>query len=104
LSIACPIGLSEAAVLNDQYNGRLYGVVTENIEVSTEVSAILEVDDKGQQFRERYHNIIRYGLCVWLPKLADWLNSQVPPVPNDEINRRAENQNKWRAEEQKGTK
>jgi hypothetical protein len=99
LSVPCPVGLSGSAVLNAHFIGRLYGVVTENIQVSTEVGSVLEVDDKGRKFREVQRDIIKYGLCVWLPALSDWLDSQVPRVSNDELSRRAKNQQAWMAEE-----
>jgi hypothetical protein len=57
------------------------------------------VDEAGQTYKESFHRIINYGLAVWLPSVADWLDSVVPPVSNDEINRRAANQQKWGAEE-----
>jgi hypothetical protein len=66
--------------LNENFIGRLYGVVTENIEVSTEKSAVEEVNDQGETHRESYHNIIRYGIGVWLPAYASWLDSLVLPV------------------------
>ncbi len=99
LSFSCPAGLSGSHVLNSNFSGRLYGVVTENIRTSTELDSVLEVDEGGQKYRESFHSIINYGLALWLPACCDWLNGIVPPLAPEEINRRATNQHLWNAEE-----
>ncbi len=98
LNFGCPVGLSGSHIINARHHGRLYGVVTENVSASTEMDSILEVDDAGKEYRESFHNIINYGLALWLPAYADWVDSHVPPVPHEEINRRSKNQERLRAE------
>jgi hypothetical protein len=87
LSVPCPRGLSGSAVLNAQFIGRLYGVVRENVEVSTEVSSTLNVDDVGHSFKEVYRDILKYGICLWLPSVSDWLDLHVAPVSQEEDSR-----------------
>lgn len=95
LSFACPGGLSGAPIFDPNVHGRLCGLVTENLKTSTEVESIREVNDDGSEFRETYHNVINYGVAVWLPKIGDWVDSITPPVLKEEINRRAANQKAW---------
>ena len=33
--------------------------------------------------------MIHYGIAVWLPSISDWIDSVVPPLTNEEINRRS---------------
>ncbi len=100
LNFSCPGGLSGSHIFNTQHRGRLYGVVTENIETSTELDSILEVNEEGQEHKESFHKIINYGLALWLPACAKWLDEIVPPVSAEEIHRRSKNQHLWKAEEQ----
>lgn len=96
LSIGCPGGLSGAPVFNSQFQGRLYGLITENIKTTTELETVLEVEENGNTFKELYHNVINYGIALWLPSVSDWIDLHIPPVSSEEINRRAINQQKWR--------
>lgn len=97
LNFSCPGGLSGSHILNPRFLGRLYGVITENIRTSTELDSVLEVDDGGKKYKESFHNIINYGIALWLPACAQWVDSIVPPVSSEEINRRSENQHRWNA-------
>lgn len=99
LSFSCPGGLSGSPVLNSRFIGRLYGVVTENLKTSTELESVLEVEDDGRKYKESFHNIINYGVALWLPSCAHWLDGIVPPIPHEEIARRSANQQLWRVEE-----
>ena len=99
INFSCPAGLSGSQVLNEQLHGRLYGVVTENLRTSSEIESVTEVNDDGKEYKESYHNIISYGIVLWLPDCADWLDEIVPIVSQDEIQRRSKNQHKWNAEE-----
>jgi len=96
LSIGCPGGLSGAPIFNPRFHGRLFGLVTENIKTSTELETIREVEEDGSIFKEHYHNVINYGVALWLPSLEEWIDTFIPPVPPEEINRRAKNQQKLR--------
>lgn len=96
LSFTCPAGLSGSPIINPQFQGRLYGIVTENVRTSTEVESVLEVDDNGERFKESFHRILSYGVALWLPQIASWLDNCVAPIPNEEINRRGQNQHLWK--------
>jgi hypothetical protein len=96
LSAGAPRGLSGAAVFNARHQGRLYGVVVENVRTTTELETILEVQNGDKTHRELYHNLINYGVAVWLPSVQEWVDRVVPPVAQSEIHRRAKNQEKWR--------
>lgn len=100
LSTACPAGLSGAPVFNSAYHGRLYGVVAEDVKTSTELESVVEVKEGDKTREELYHNVIHYGVAVWLPAIASWLDQIVPPVPDEEINRRAANQQRLREQRQ----
>lgn len=99
LSFGCPGGLSGSAIVNSQFQGRLYGLVTENIRASTQVNSFVETQKDGKEYRETYQDYINYGSAVWLPALRDWIDTHVPPPPHDEILRRTNNQHKWAADE-----
>ena len=99
LNFSCPGGLSGSLLINQKHHGRLYGIVTENLRTSTELESILEVTDDGREYKESYHNIINFGVAMWLPAVSDWINTVVPPLTQEEITRRSENQHKWNIEE-----
>ncbi len=103
LSTGCPAGLSDAPVLNSGFHGRLYGVVAEDVKTSTELESVIEVKNGNETHEELYHNVIHYGVAVWLPAIAEWLDRVVPPVPDEELNRRAQNQNRLRQSRQQNT-
>jgi hypothetical protein len=98
LSFSCPGGLSGSHILNALHQGRLYGIVTENLQTSTQLESIREVVDGGKEFRETFHNVINYGIALWLPEYNSWLDIIAPPVPQEELVRRSENQHRWNAE------
>ncbi len=102
LSIGCPAGLSGAPVFNSAFHGRLYGVVAEDVKTSTELESVVKVKEGDETREELYHNVIHYGVAVWLPALATWIDEIVPPVPTEEINRRAANQQRLREQRQGG--
>jgi hypothetical protein len=100
LSFSCPGGLSGALVINSALHGRLYGLITENRKTTTELDSVLEVDENGNKFKESFHNIINYGVALWLPAHKDWLQTIVPRPTSEEVARRAANQHQWNKEEQ----
>ncbi len=83
-------------MFNSSFHGRLYGVVAEDVKTSTELESVTEVKDGDKTREELYHNVIQYGVAVWLPAIAVWLDQVVPPVPDEELNRRAANQQRLR--------
>lgn len=92
-------GMSGSPMFDPTYQGRLYGVLVENLRTSTTVSSITDVLEDGTQYKEVQQDVIYYGIAVWLPAISQWLDQVAPPVPHDEVNRRARNQANWRAEE-----
>ena len=101
LNIGCPAGLSGAPVFHAGFQGRLYGVVTENRETATERESMEEVEKDGATNRYYREKVINYGTCVWLPAVAEWLDQVVPPVPDEEIARRGANQQRLREQRQR---
>jgi S1-C subfamily serine protease len=99
LSFRCPGGLSGGPLVNPEFPGRLYGVITEDIQTSNILNSIEEVHEDGKVYREHYQNFINYGIAVWLPAIADWLDNVVPPVPQEELARRGELQHKLQAQD-----
>ena len=58
-----------------------------------------EVDDAGKEFKESVHSVINYGVALWLPSYAAWLDKFVPYPPPAEIERRSNNQHAWKEED-----
>ena len=100
LSFRCPGGLSGGPVVNPELPGRVYGVITEDVQTSNILSSIEEVHEDGRVYREHYQNFISYGICVWLPAVADWLDNVAPPVPQEELARRGKLQREMQAARQ----
>lgn len=102
LSFGCPAGLSGSSLINPAYTGRLYGIVTENKGMAVDRTSTVEVDENGNFYKEVTESLINYGVALWLPAFAPWIDQHVPLVPQEEIARRAENQHKWNVEERTG--
>lgn len=88
LSFRCPGGLSGGKLLNPQFSGRIYGIVTENIRTSNILDSFEEVQDNGTVYREHHESVIYYGMAVWLPAIQGWLDENVPPISQEELSRR----------------
>lgn len=99
LSFRCPAGLSGGPLLNAEFVGRTYGVITENIRTSNVEDSIEEIDKDGKIYREHFQNIIYYGIALWLPAVEDWINSVLPPLSMEEQVRRGELQHQLDAED-----
>lgn len=94
LSFRCPSGLSGGKLFNPEFNGRIYGVVTENIRTSNILDSFEEVQEDGKTtFRETHESVIYYGMAVWLPAIIDWLDAKIPPITPEEQQRRGAIQN-----------
>ena len=63
---------------------------------------MVEVKDGDNTHEELYHNVIHYGVAVWLPAISSWLDQVVPPVSDEEIQRRGANQQRLREQRQAG--
>ena len=99
LSFRCPGGLSGGPLVNPEFPGRLYGLITEDIQTSNILNSIEEVHEDGKVYREHYQNFINYGIAVWLPDIADWLDDVVPQISQEELARRGELQHKLHAQD-----
>jgi hypothetical protein len=94
VSYRAPRGLSGSAVFNTQLHGRLYGIITENIQIGTEISSIVNIEENGKEYREQIRDTKNFGVSLWLPAITNWIDSVIPPVSVAEELRRAENQHK----------
>ena len=95
LSFPCPKGLSGAAVFHPEHIGRLYRVITGELETTTDRTVIVHVKEGEKEYKEVSESLIRYGLALWLPTVEDWLNEIVSPVSHEELVRRGEAQQTW---------
>jgi hypothetical protein len=76
MSIGAPAGLSGGPVFRPgEYstNYRVTGIVTENLESTTFLDAVEEIQRDGTVERSKYQKIITYGVALLLDSHADWL-------------------------------
>lgn len=99
LSFRCPGGLSGGPLVNPDLPGRVYGLISEDIQTSNILNSIEEVLENGKVYREHYQNFINYGIGVWLSAIADWIDNVVPPIPQDELARRGKLQRELQAKD-----
>jgi hypothetical protein len=80
LSVPCPKGCSGAPLYRDGYGSPgLTGIITENVRVAMEVSRLEEIEktsDHTTMFVQQ--DVTRYGLCVVLKNVAEWLDEVAP--------------------------
>lgn len=88
LSFRCPGGLSGGPLYNPEFPGRTYGLIAENIRTSNILDTIEEIQENGRVLRQHYESVIYYGMAVWLPAVESWVDSLVPPISQEELNRR----------------
>ena len=85
LNIGCPAGLSGGPVFRPGATVMLTGIVTENLESMTMLHSVEEIQQDGAIVRERYHNVINYGVALLLDRVGDWLNGIVPPLDSGRL-------------------
>jgi hypothetical protein len=73
-SFGAPAGISGGPVHSPSGLDHVVGVMTENHDSTTYLKSVEEVQADGQMYRERIHEVIRYGLYVSLAEIADWLD------------------------------
>ena len=73
LSFGSPAGLSGGPVFPRGEQDRIIGVVTENCDSTTFLRSVAEIQDGGQRYTEKVHEVIRYGIFARLDPLSDWL-------------------------------
>jgi hypothetical protein len=81
MSIPAPAGLSGGPIFDPSAPEMALGVVAANLDSYAVTDSILEVDDKGKEYREKSLRVIRYGLAVMLSGVANWLNEKSPKRP-----------------------
>jgi hypothetical protein len=77
LSVGAPAGLSGGPVCWTRDQSKLVGIVAENLESSTYLAAIEELEEGGNVTRHETRNMINYALAVSLHDVADWLDEVV---------------------------
>ncbi len=77
LSVGAPAGLSGGPVCWTRDQSKVLAVVAENLESSTFLAKIEDVDENGQRYRQETRHIINYALGVALYDVAEWLEEQI---------------------------
>jgi hypothetical protein len=78
LSIPAPAGLSGGPVFLETSMDEVVGVVTENLESSTVLEAVEEIQSPGKTHRDVFRKVITYGVAAVLHDIGDWLDQHVP--------------------------
>lgn len=78
LNIACPAGLSGGPVFKDDWTMLICGLVTENLQSTTYLDSVEEIQKDGVVIKKQYQNMINYGVCLMLSDVRDWLNEHIP--------------------------
>jgi S1-C subfamily serine protease len=73
LSFGAPAGLSGGPVFPVRDLSRVVAVVAENHDSTTYLRSVEEVQENGEVYRQHQHEVIRYGVGVWLADVRDWL-------------------------------
>lgn len=77
LNIACPGGLSGSPLFRPGAHTVLTGLVTENLEASTELwSEESELSDENKS-THHYHRMINYGVSLMLNKYITWIEENL---------------------------
>jgi hypothetical protein len=76
LSFGAAAGLSGGPVFPPEHLDKVIGVVAENHDSTTYLRSVEEVQEDGQIYRQRLHEVIRYGIFVSLntKPVAVWLD------------------------------
>jgi hypothetical protein len=78
LSIGCPGGLSGGPIYLPNSWAAVVGVVTENLESTTYLQAVDEVQENGEVHHYRHQTMINYGIALLLDDLREWLDARAP--------------------------
>jgi hypothetical protein len=78
LNIPCPGGLSGGPLFRPGAFVMLLGLVTENLESTTFLHSVEEIQKDGKILREHYQNVINYGVCLMLDGIKEWLDANIP--------------------------
>lgn len=78
LSIPAPAGLSGGPVFLETSMDEVVGIVTENLESTTVLESVEEIQAPGKERREVFRKVITYGVAVVLRDVGDWLDHHIP--------------------------
>lgn len=78
LSIPAPAGLSGGPVFLETSMDEVVGIVTENLESTTVLESVEEIQAPGKERREVFRKVITYGVAAVLRDIGDWLDSHTP--------------------------
>jgi hypothetical protein len=84
LSIPCPAGLSGAPLFRRGAPVMITGIVTENVEVSTQLHEEESVTHRGQTQLFTYRRVITYGVALMLSGVQEWIDEHVPQFKHDD--------------------
>jgi hypothetical protein len=77
MNIGAPLGLSGGPVFSPIDRNVVFGLVTENLEVSTHVRTISDVSAEEGRFVEKVHAVLSYAVCLTLHEHQKWLESKM---------------------------
>lgn len=78
LSIGCPAGLSGGPLFRPGAPQMLTGIVVENLESTTLLHSVEEIQKDGVIVRVRNQRVISYGVALMLEPIKPWLDIVVP--------------------------
>lgn len=77
LNIACPGGLSGSPLFRPEAHTVLTGLVTENLEASTELWTEESEATNENKSTHLYHRVINYGVALMLDKHLNWIEENI---------------------------
>jgi hypothetical protein len=77
LSLPAPAGMSGAPVSPESQQSHIVGLVAENMDSSTLLHQVTEVQTDGSRLTERVERVVTYGIAVELIHYDDWIQVRV---------------------------
>lgn len=84
LSLGCPAGLSGGPVFRPGAHVIVTGMATENMESTTVLESVEEVERGDEKTAMRYRKVITYGVALMLDRLSDWFDAHLPVFDSTE--------------------
>lgn len=78
VGFGAPAGMSGGPVFSPRDLTVVTGLMAENIDSTTYLRSVEEVQENGEVYKNRLHEVIRYGIFVHLPPLRSWLEELIP--------------------------
>jgi hypothetical protein len=82
LSIPAPAGLSGGPLFRPTAPMMLTGMVTENLDSTTYLEAVEEVQTERRVTKTQYQRVVQYGVGVMLARIEEWLDKHAPRPPS----------------------